>query len=110
MRVLITGGAGFIGAHVVAACLEAGHEVRVLDALLRAVHPNDGRPPGLADVDLLVGDVRDPRTVDRAMAGVDAVNQTQLTRTLCGRSSSASNSVAGPPPPCSSRTRSGPTR
>ena len=75
MRVLITGGAGFIGGHVVAACLEAGHEVRVLDALLPAVHPRyDGRPPGLADVDLLVGDVRDPRAVDRALAGVDAVS------------------------------------
>ena len=75
MRVLITGGAGFIGAHVVAACLEAGHEVRVLDALLPAVHPRyDGRPPWLADVELLVGDVRDPGAVDRALAGVDAVS------------------------------------
>ncbi len=75
MRVLITGGAGFIGAHVVTACLEAGHEVRVLDLLLPAVHPRyAGRPPGLADVDFLVGDIRDPRTVDRAMAGVDAVD------------------------------------
>ncbi len=74
MRVLITGGAGFIGSHVVAACRSAGHEVRVLDALLPAVHPAypDG-VPGLAGIDLLVGDVRDPSTVDRALAGVDAV-------------------------------------
>jgi dTDP-L-rhamnose 4-epimerase len=80
VRVLVTGGAGFIGSHVVAAYREAGHEVRVLDALLPAVHPRyAGRPPGLdgpgtGDVELLVGDVRDPATVDRALAGVDAVN------------------------------------
>jgi dTDP-L-rhamnose 4-epimerase len=80
VRVLVTGGAGFIGSHVVTAHREAGHEVRVLDALLPAVHPRyAGRPPGLdgpgaEDVELVVGDVRDPATVDRALAGVDAVN------------------------------------
>ncbi|MEU2348097.1 NAD-dependent epimerase/dehydratase family protein [Modestobacter sp. NPDC049651] len=75
MRVLITGGAGFIGSHVVAAHREAGHEVRVLDALLPAVHPPyPGGVPGLDGVDLVVGDVRDPGTVDRALDGVDAVN------------------------------------
>jgi dTDP-L-rhamnose 4-epimerase len=79
VRVLVTGGAGFIGAHVVAAHRAAGHEVRVLDALLPAVHPRyEGRPPGLdgalADVELVVGDVRDPATVERALDGVDAVN------------------------------------
>ncbi|MPQ98525.1 NAD-dependent epimerase/dehydratase family protein [Modestobacter sp. I12A-02628] len=74
MRVLITGGAGFIGSHVVAACREAGHEVRVLDALLPAVHPPypDG-PPGTEGVDVVVGDVRDADTVERCLDGVDAV-------------------------------------
>ncbi|MCW2742074.1 MAG: putative epimerase [Blastococcus sp.] len=74
MRILVTGGAGFIGGAVVAACRDAGHDVRVLDALLPAVHPPypDG-PPRLEDVELIVGDVRDARTVDRALAGVDAV-------------------------------------
>jgi len=74
VRVLITGGAGFIGSHVVSACTDAGHEVRVLDALLPAVHPSypDG-VPGLDGVELLVGDVRDRDTVDRALDGVDAV-------------------------------------
>ncbi len=75
MRVLVTGGAGFIGQHVVAAHLAAGHEVRVLDALLPAVHPvyPDG-PPGLDGVELVIGDVRDAGTLDRVLAGVDAVN------------------------------------
>ncbi len=74
MHILITGGAGFIGSHVVAGCRAAGHEVRVLDALLPAVHPRypDG-VPGLDGVELVTGDVRDAGTVDRALDGVDAV-------------------------------------
>jgi dTDP-L-rhamnose 4-epimerase len=73
VRILVTGGAGFIGSHVVSACRDAGHEVRVLDALLPAVHPA-GVEPTLPDgVELLVGDVRDAGTVDRALEGVDAV-------------------------------------
>ncbi|MGY2082721.1 NAD-dependent epimerase/dehydratase family protein [Blastococcus sp. SYSU DS0539] len=74
MRVLVTGGAGFIGSAVVAAARDAGHEVRVLDALLPAVHPGypDG-PPLPPGAELLVGDVRDAATVDRALDGVEAV-------------------------------------
>ncbi|MEX5717994.1 NAD-dependent epimerase/dehydratase family protein [Geodermatophilus maliterrae] len=74
MRVLVTGGAGFIGSHVAVAFRDAGHEVRVLDALLPAVHPPypDG-PPRAEGVELVVGDVRDRGAVDRALDGVDAV-------------------------------------
>src|SRR3954471_14672695 len=74
VRILVTGGAGFIGGHVVAACRDAGHEVRVLDALLPAVHPPypDG-PPRLEGVELGVRDVRDAGTGDRALDGIDAV-------------------------------------
>ena len=74
MHILITGGAGFIGSHVVAACRASGHEVRVLDALLPAVHPRypDG-VPGLDGVELVTGDVRDAGTVGRVLDGVDAV-------------------------------------
>jgi dTDP-L-rhamnose 4-epimerase len=73
MRILVTGGAGFIGSHVVTAARDAGHEVRVLDALLPAVHPA-GAQPALPDgVEVLVGDVRDAATVDRALRGIDTV-------------------------------------
>ena len=74
MRVLVTGGAGFIGSHVVPALASAGHEVRVLDALLPCVHPG-GLPPLPADpgFEFQHGDVRDAPAADAALRGVDAV-------------------------------------
>jgi dTDP-L-rhamnose 4-epimerase len=72
MKVLVTGGAGFIGSHVCEALLAEGHEVRVLDVLLPAVHRTRPRP---ADgVEFLEGDVRDRDTVAAALRGVDAVS------------------------------------
>ena len=70
MRVLVTGAAGFIGSHIAEALEAAGHEVRGLDSLTPAVH--NGRPDHVCP-DLVVGDVRDPAVVDRALDGVDAV-------------------------------------
>ena len=74
-RILITGGAGFIGSHLADELLRAGHRVRALDNLDAQVHGNaGGRPDYLdPDVDLVVGDVRDPAAVRRALRGVDAV-------------------------------------
>ena len=73
MHVLVTGGAGFIGSAVVDALLGAGNEVRVLDALLPAVHTN-GWPASLDPrTERVRGDVRDAATVDRALDGIDAV-------------------------------------
>ena len=73
MRVLVTGGAGFIGSHLADRLLAAGHAVRALDSLDPQVHP-DGPPAYLTeDVELVVGDVRDPDAVDAALADVDAV-------------------------------------
>lgn len=70
-RVLVTGGAGFIGSHLVAALLEAGKSVRVLDDL------SSGSLDNLAelgdDLEVVVGDVRDAEVVERTLAGVDAV-------------------------------------
>jgi dTDP-L-rhamnose 4-epimerase len=73
-RILITGGAGFIGSHLADALLAQGHVVRALDNLTPQVHGGAGRPAYLADdVELQVGDVRDPHAVARALEGVDAV-------------------------------------
>ncbi len=73
-RVLLTGGAGFIGSHTVDRLLEAGARVRVLDNLHPQVHPGGRRPPHLSpDVELIVGDVRDLDTVRAAVRGVTHV-------------------------------------
>src|SRR5262245_7875688 len=73
MRVLVTGGAGFIGSFVVDRLLAAGHAVRVLDNLGSQVHP-DGVPTYLAsDAEMHRGDLRDRAAVERALDGVDAV-------------------------------------
>jgi dTDP-L-rhamnose 4-epimerase len=71
MRVLLTGGAGFIGRQVWAELVERGHQVRVLDSLRADVHA--GRPADSAPGELLVGDVRDPDMVQRALVGIEAV-------------------------------------
>ena len=74
MRVLITGGAGFIGSHLADRLLAEGHEVRALDNLDPQVHPSGERPDYLDDaVELQVGDVRDHEAVRTALDGIDAV-------------------------------------
>lgn len=73
-RVLITGGAGFIGSHLTDLLLTRGYQVRILDNLSPQVHPGSQRPDYLnADADLVVGDVRDRAAVARALHSVDAV-------------------------------------
>jgi dTDP-L-rhamnose 4-epimerase len=73
-RVLLTGGAGFIGSHVATALLERGYRVRALDSLDPQVHPAGERPGYLdREVELMVGDVRDEAAVRRALHGVDSV-------------------------------------
>ncbi|MBA4136250.1 MAG: nucleoside-diphosphate-sugar epimerase [Opitutus sp.] len=74
-RILITGGAGFIGSHLADNLLQHGYEVRALDCLSSQVHGEHARRPDYLDpdVELQVGDVRDPVAVRRALEGVDAV-------------------------------------
>jgi len=73
MRVLITGGAGFLGSHSADELLAAGHAVRALDSLVEQVH-GGSRPEYLsAEVELVEGDVRDAEAVGRSLEGCDAV-------------------------------------
>src|SRR5438552_422165 len=73
VRVLITGGAGFLGSHSADELLAAGHAVRALDSLVEQVHGGT-RPDYLsAEVELVEGDVRDADAVPRALEGRDAV-------------------------------------
>jgi dTDP-L-rhamnose 4-epimerase len=72
VTVLVTGGAGFIGSHLVEALLERGHRVRVLDALVEQVHGAD-RVQLPADVELVRGDVRSRALLDQALEGVGVV-------------------------------------
>ena len=69
-KILVTGGAGFIGSHTVENLLLQGHAVRVLDDL------STGRPDNLPDhpqLELLIGDIRNPQAVMHAMQDVDRV-------------------------------------
>ena len=72
MRTLVTGGAGFIGSHLVRRLLADGDDVVVLDSLEEQVH--DGQMPQLPhDVEFIEGDVGDPDAAERALSGADRV-------------------------------------
>lgn len=75
MRVLVTGGAGFIGSHTVDLLLVQGHQVRILDSLAPPVHVEGIIPDyvPLSDVEFVRGDVRDRSAWLQALEGVDAV-------------------------------------
>jgi len=74
-RVLITGGAGFIGSHTAEELLRAGYEVRLLDNLTPPVHDGSGQWPAWLpdDAERLLGDVRNDSDWRRALRGVDLV-------------------------------------
>jgi dTDP-L-rhamnose 4-epimerase len=74
-RVLVTGGAGFVGSHLVDALLARGDAVRILDNLDPQVHGPAQRVPAWLspEAELVRGDVRDAETVRRSLAGVDTV-------------------------------------
>ena len=100
--ILVTGGAGFIGSHIVDALLERGHEVRVLDVFLAAAHRE--RPDYLDPrAELIEGDVRDP-DVDRAR------RRRRRRRSATRRRWSASASTSATSPTTSPTTTSATAR
>jgi dTDP-L-rhamnose 4-epimerase len=74
-KILVTGGAGFIGSFLVDALVERGHNVRVYDALVPQVHgPEQSRPDYLnRDAQFMRGDMRDRDALSQALAGIDVV-------------------------------------
>lgn len=78
MNILITGGAGFIGANLVTRLFAEGHTLRVLDTLSPQIHGSDPANSPLrrqieGKCEFIHGDVTDPDTVNDALAGCDAV-------------------------------------
>lgn len=71
VRCLVTGGAGFIGSHIVRGLLEAGHKVRVLDNLETGKRANLDEV--LDRIDLVEGDICDPIAAKEALSGVERV-------------------------------------
>jgi dTDP-L-rhamnose 4-epimerase len=74
-KILITGGAGFIGSHLADELLQYGHTVKVFDVLCSQVHGAENQSPEYLnpDVELVFGDVRDRAAVERALQGIDSV-------------------------------------
>jgi dTDP-L-rhamnose 4-epimerase len=77
MKVLVTGGAGFIGSHLVDALVDAGHDVRIFDSLVPQVHGDatDRRPPDYVNrqAEFVHGDVRDRDGLRAALRDVEVV-------------------------------------
>ena len=96
MRVLVTGGTGFVGSHTVAALVERGHDVRLFVRAPERIAPAL-EPLGVSGLPYAVGDVTDPAGVESALAGCDAVVHCASVFTLSSRGGGAvrRNNVVG---------------
>jgi dTDP-glucose 4,6-dehydratase len=96
MRVLVTGGAGFIGSHFVKRLVARGDDAIVLDKLTYAGNPQNLEGTG---VELVVGDIADPEAVARAAEGCDAIvnfaAETHVDRSILGPKEFVSTDVLG---------------
>ena len=75
MKVLVTGGAGFVGRATVRAAVEAGHDVRIVS---RDAWPSGSMFERLG-VDVVTGDAQEPAVIDKALEGMDALVQGAAT-------------------------------
>ena len=73
MKVLVTGGAGFIGSHLVDRLVDEGYDVCILDNLSSGKLSNINGPLKEDKVEFVEGDIRDASVVDKALVGVDVV-------------------------------------
>ncbi len=74
MKILVTGGAGFIGSFIVDELVRRGHSVRILDNLDPQVHPNEAKPDYLnPEAEFIQGDVRDSEMLNKALDGCEIV-------------------------------------
>ncbi len=72
-KILVTGGAGFIGSHTVDLLLSKGYKVTILDNLQERVHPN-GKPKYIPkEVEFIKGDVSNPKDLLKSLKGVDVI-------------------------------------
>ena len=96
MRVLVTGGAGFIGSHFAKRLKAAGDDVRVLDKLTYSGNPANLEGTG---IELVVADICDAEAVAEAAAGVDAIvnfaAETHVDRSILGPAEFIQTNVAG---------------
>jgi dTDP-L-rhamnose 4-epimerase len=73
LNILVTGGAGFIGSHLVDALVEKGHRVRILDSIVEQVHGREIPEHLNKDAEFIRADVCDAEAVKKALEGIDAV-------------------------------------